>query len=171
MSFYLGGVDTVDKMLSCYSCKRKTCRWPMTVFSNIIDISALNALIIFKDIHPTWQETQKTTIRRKFLKELGLALAQPYMATRVRKPRAETAARLLTDISLDAPSCSSNPPKQPKIVPSQIKGRARCYLCYENRSASKNNVFETICCFCKKAACKKEHNRNICVKCIEEKFN
>lgn len=43
-----GGVDTVDKMVSGYSCKRKTRRWPMVVFANILDISALNAYIIYQ---------------------------------------------------------------------------------------------------------------------------
>ena len=37
-------------------------------------------------------------------------------------------------------------------------------------NASKNNVHETICCFCTNAACKKEHSRNVCIECIEEKL-
>ncbi|CAM4569943.1 unnamed protein product [Leuciscus chuanchicus] len=31
-----GGVDNVDKMVASYSCKRKTNRWPMVVFSTIL---------------------------------------------------------------------------------------------------------------------------------------
>lgn len=89
-------MDTVDKMLSCYSCKRKTNRWPMVVFSNIIDISALNALIIFKEVFPNWQTTQKTTLRRNFLRELGLSLSQPYMNMRKGMPRSESSASLLS---------------------------------------------------------------------------
>lgn len=49
ISFYnstKGGVDTVDKMLTCYSCKRKNNRWTMAVFSNMIDISALNSYTV-----------------------------------------------------------------------------------------------------------------------------
>ncbi|XP_031639747.1 piggyBac transposable element-derived protein 4-like, partial [Contarinia nasturtii] len=91
-----GGVDTVDKMLSCYSCKRKKNRGPMVVFSNIIDISALNAFIIFKEVSPNWQTTQKTTLRRNFLRELGYSLAQPYMDMRKGVPRSESSASLLS---------------------------------------------------------------------------
>lgn len=100
-------MDTVDKMLSCYSCKRKTNRWPMAVFSNMIDISALNALIIFKEIHPNWQTTQKTTIRRNFLRELGLSLAKPYIAARKNKPRSAPSASLHSNISADVDSTST----------------------------------------------------------------
>jgi len=32
------GVDTMDQMTRTYSCKRKTRRWPLVVFYNIVDI-------------------------------------------------------------------------------------------------------------------------------------
>jgi len=35
-----GGVDSVDKKITCYTCKRKTNMWPVVMFSNILDISA-----------------------------------------------------------------------------------------------------------------------------------
>ncbi|XP_049301866.1 piggyBac transposable element-derived protein 4-like [Bactrocera dorsalis] len=85
ISFYnstKGGVDTVDKMLSCYSCKRKNNRWTMAVFSNIIDISALNSYILYNDIDPNWKQTQKHTKRKCFLHELAISLAKPYMEKR-----------------------------------------------------------------------------------------
>lgn len=88
-------------MLSCYSCKRKTNRWPMAVFSNMIDISALNALIIFKDVNPNWQKN-KQTMRRVFLRELGLSLAKPYMAARKGIPRTESAVSLLSAVSRES---------------------------------------------------------------------
>ncbi|XP_036322141.1 piggyBac transposable element-derived protein 4-like [Rhagoletis pomonella] len=77
-----GGVDTVDKMLSTYSCKRKTNRWPMAVFSNIVDISALNALIVWMSVNKDWVDSQNKGRRKIFLLELGLSLAKPYMEHR-----------------------------------------------------------------------------------------
>ncbi|XP_031617441.1 piggyBac transposable element-derived protein 4-like [Contarinia nasturtii] len=197
-----GGVDTVDKMLSCYSCKRKTNRWPMVVFSNIIDISALNAFVIFKEVSPNWQTTQKTTLRRNFLRELGYSLAQPYMDMRKGVPRSESSASLLSasreslqwresspaiqssssSISRESsmsregsptllPSTSFEiPRKRAKSVPSVSKGRSRCHMCYTEKSANRNNMHETICCFCTKGVCKSTHNRNVCVKCIVERL-
>jgi hypothetical protein len=41
-----GGVDMTDKMLRTYSTKRMTRRWPVAVFSNMLDISALDAYIV-----------------------------------------------------------------------------------------------------------------------------
>ena len=44
-----GGVDTMDKMLSQYSTKRGTLRWPLAMFLNILDVCALAAFIIFQE--------------------------------------------------------------------------------------------------------------------------
>lgn len=136
----------------------------MAVFANIIDISALNALVIFKEINPNWQTSQKTTIRRNFLRELGLSLSRPYMASRTGKPRSSST------MNLHEMASSSHVSKRSKSVPLQTKGRQRCLMCCESNSASKNNMHTTICCFCLKGACKSTHNRNVCVKCIENKL-
>ena len=41
------GGDRADQMLRMYSTKRMTRRWPMAIFYNMIDISALNAFILY----------------------------------------------------------------------------------------------------------------------------
>ena len=38
-----GGVDNLDKVTATYSCQRKTARWPLLIFNNIVDVSAYNA--------------------------------------------------------------------------------------------------------------------------------
>jgi hypothetical protein len=43
------GVDTFDKRIRGFSCKRKCRRWPYAIFSNIIDIATNNGCIIFND--------------------------------------------------------------------------------------------------------------------------
>ena len=40
-------VDTKDQMVSAYSTKQIAHRWPMGIFYNIINASALNALIVY----------------------------------------------------------------------------------------------------------------------------
>jgi len=42
-----GGVDTADQTLRMYSTKRMTKRSPMTIFYNMLDISALIAFVIW----------------------------------------------------------------------------------------------------------------------------
>ena len=40
------GVDNIDKLLAKYTVKRRTNRWPLALFYNIIDIAALAAYFI-----------------------------------------------------------------------------------------------------------------------------
>lgn len=40
------GVDTMDQMLSGYSCKRGTKRWPLAMFYNILDVAGLASFIV-----------------------------------------------------------------------------------------------------------------------------
>ena len=46
-----GGVDTLDRMVRTYTCKRMTKRWPVALFYNMIDVSAVNAFIVWLEIN------------------------------------------------------------------------------------------------------------------------
>lgn len=63
-----GGVDNLDKVTGTYTCKRKTKRWPMVVFYNILDVSAYNAFVVWTEINPGWN-AGKPFKRRLFLEE------------------------------------------------------------------------------------------------------
>lgn len=67
------GVDTMDKLVRTYTVKRQTRRWPVTIFYDTIDISALNAYIIWCHLNKDWQR-QKGYKRRQFLLQLGKQL-------------------------------------------------------------------------------------------------
>lgn len=43
-----GGVDTLDQLCSNYSCNRKTKRWPLCFFYNIINVACVNSYVIYK---------------------------------------------------------------------------------------------------------------------------
>jgi hypothetical protein len=68
-----GAVDTVDQMCHKYSARRGTKRWPLCVFYNMIDIAALNALIIWKEKNSDWNKNKRYK-RRLFLEELEISL-------------------------------------------------------------------------------------------------
>jgi hypothetical protein len=68
-----GGVDNLDKLVRTYSCGRKTKRWPVILFANLIDICAYNAFICFIHVHPHYHRN-KSHKRRLFLEELALQL-------------------------------------------------------------------------------------------------
>lgn len=67
------GVDKADQMLRMYTTKRMTRRWPMAIFYNMIDISALNAFIVYISLNPDWLSDKKHK-RRSFLLQLGKEL-------------------------------------------------------------------------------------------------
>ena len=48
-----GAVDTLDQAINSYTCKRKTNRWPMIIFYNILDVPAYNAYALWTKINPT----------------------------------------------------------------------------------------------------------------------
>ncbi|XP_062864594.1 piggyBac transposable element-derived protein 4-like [Trichomycterus rosablanca] len=53
-----GGVDNLDKVIATYSCQRKTARWPLVVFYNIVDVSAYNAYVLWIEINQQWNASK-----------------------------------------------------------------------------------------------------------------
>ena len=68
-----GGVDTMDQMASTYTTKYKSRRWHVAVFCNILDLSCLNAYILYSLIFPN-QNANKSHRRRIFLVSLATSL-------------------------------------------------------------------------------------------------
>jgi hypothetical protein len=69
-------------MCSLYTTARKTNRWQMRLFYGMIDSAALNAFVILNENMPNFGEYKKDT-RKKFLKELALALIIPHARQRL----------------------------------------------------------------------------------------
>jgi Transposase IS4 len=78
-----GGVDNMDKLLGEYTCKRRTCRWPLALFYNCIDVAALAAYIIYMEHNPMFRSTDR---RRKFLRDLSTQLCMPNIEVRMTNP-------------------------------------------------------------------------------------
>ena len=76
-----GGMDNLDKLVTGYSCKRRTLRWPFVIFFNILDISAYNAFVIWMALNPDWNRGMLQR-RQLFLEELGKALVIPQIQRR-----------------------------------------------------------------------------------------
>ncbi|XP_035854995.1 uncharacterized protein LOC118494664 [Sander lucioperca] len=83
-----GSVDNLDKLVGTYSCRRKTARWPLAVFHNILDVSAYNAFVLWRELRPKWMRG-KLNRHRAFLEELGRALVTPLIERRRCLPRTE----------------------------------------------------------------------------------
>jgi hypothetical protein len=72
-----GGVDTVDQMAHHFTARRKSLRYPMTLFGNLLDLAGINAMIIFINRNPSWRPNHsKGPKRATFLRELALGMME-----------------------------------------------------------------------------------------------
>ena len=67
------GVDTMDQMVRWFTSKRKTRRWPMAIFCNMLDISALNAFVIWMSLK---KENHAGKRGNRFKRSLLISLAK-----------------------------------------------------------------------------------------------
>lgn len=101
-----GGVDTLDKMLRGFSCKRKTNRWPMVLFYNMVDVAAFTAFRLYELCHPDWN-SNKSEKRKIFLKELGFELAMKYMQNRCQNPLRKSVKTAMNLIGFKEPKTNT----------------------------------------------------------------
>lgn len=80
-----GGVDTADQMLRCYSTKRKTNRWPVVVFYNMLDVACLNAFVLWMHLDMEWCKS-KSHKRRLFLIQLATEMIYFGKESQIAKP-------------------------------------------------------------------------------------
>ena len=70
-----GGVDTMDQMVRWFTTKRKTRRWPMVIFYNMLDISALNTFIVWMSLNKeNYTAKRGNRLRRSLLISLAKEL-------------------------------------------------------------------------------------------------
>ena len=48
-----GGVDSMDQMCHAVTTKRKTNRWPMLLFYNVLDVASITALVVWRKVDPS----------------------------------------------------------------------------------------------------------------------
>lgn len=71
----------MDQTVKRYRSYRRSRRYTLVIFTNLIDLSALNASVLFTMLHPEWNP-RRTNRRGLFLKELGQQLVLPFVETR-----------------------------------------------------------------------------------------
>ncbi|KAK6324598.1 hypothetical protein J4Q44_G00039400 [Coregonus suidteri] len=81
-------MDKLDKLVTGYSYKRTTLRWPLVTFFNILDISAYNVFVIWMVMNPDWNRG-KLQRRWLILEELGKELVRSQIQRRQHIPRTQ----------------------------------------------------------------------------------
>lgn len=132
-----GGVDTLDQMCHAYTARRKTWRWPMAQFYNIIDVCGIAAKVIWLNLYPDWNKTKSNSLRKLFLKELAQDLVVPNIK---RRSTIHLTRPLKLNISDVLEQSSDN--METDDMPPVAKRLRRCYTCPSNkgRACCKSNV-------------------------------
>ena len=151
-----GGVDNLDKVVSTYSCKQMTARWPLVVFHNILDVSSYNAFVIWRKIKPDWMP-RKRNKPRVFLEQLRKALVKVLMQRRQHLPRTEAASALVKVLQSAMAACdqqceepATGTAAAPLAAPATgACKRKKCQLC----PPKKDSKTHTVCCRCKIYIC------------------
>lgn len=134
------GVDILDQMARYHTTKIGSRRWPMQVFFNILDLAAINARIVYKEV------VKVEISRRNFLIKLGEQLTG--------RNQDEDAP----NVQQDEATGDSTPSE------SFDKKRRKCQI-----RLCKNNLGSYVCRSCKKVACGKctaqKFTERICKKC------
>lgn len=144
------GVDLVDKKVRGFSTKRKCNRWPVSVMSNLLDISGINAQFIH-------QRTSGVTMDRvDFLKSVGYNLIDQQIRRRITNAKSlqkhvRTAIELLGYTIIDNVDFNRE----------LLKKQRRCQIC----QATADRKSKSVCCSCGKVICM-EHTYKLCHYCV-----
>ncbi len=135
------GVDVFDQMARLYSCHSASRRWPLAVWSNILDIAGINAHVIYNKCAGS-----TSVSRRAFLTKLISGLVGNEVAP--------------TSSSVSSPPSSSSPPSHGFPGNSRKRRKCRFPLC--------SNMTLSLCENCKRptcGSCSKEDSKIIYVTC------
>lgn len=160
-----GGVDNADKLVTEYSCARRTSRWPFRLFMNVLDIGALNSYIIWVFKNRDWN-SRKSNRRYHFLMELGKELTKPNVLRRACNPsgfhihivRAIESMGVSVARNTKASNISSTSRQLAKWK------RGRCFQCPRNNDKKVN----IICSKCKRFVCEQHRVTNTTMTCAKE---
>jgi hypothetical protein len=148
------GVDLVGQCINKYTVRRIARRWPMIVFSNTIDIAAINAMTIGLCHHPDWNN-RHTHARRLFLSELGLSLTKPHHGRRCQESHLSSKTKLA--LRLLGYELKRQPFSHQGHSDGSTQNKKRCYICPANPG---RKVRQT-CPTCQNHAC---NSHSVCAR-------
>lgn len=146
------GVDIIDQMIQNYNVARNTKRWPMVIFYDLLNISGINAMCVYKANNP-----MQIIDRASFIEKFAWELIRPqieFRATILQLPKEirRRANLLLGTVSI--PRSQPGPSKQ------YVR---RCSICPRTRDKSTRGT----CDKCGTYICK-QHAKKICTECFSD---
>lgn len=150
-----GAVDTFDQMSGNMNCNRKTQRWPLCLFYNMMNIASVNSYVVYAhNILRRSGGTSKPIPRQQFMFELHKELTRPWQEIRMNQRNMNRALRQTIQTVLTGERNMTTPAQ-----PDQQGARKYCSFC-----DVKKKRMTTTYCACGKAICG-EHQKKICPDC------
>lgn len=141
-----GGVDVLDQLCHTYSVQRKTNRWPFAFFMNAINVGALAAFVIHRNISGLDGQPVLTQ-RKNFFLKLAEEMIYDHVKRRSVVGLPLLHQEMISSVVGDNAAESSN--SSAKRVRPRIK--KRCVYC----PSKKDRKIKQICQVCKKNVCNK----------------
>ena len=147
----------MDHMIRLHRSGKTSRRWTLTFFFDMIDISLLNACIIYRALQrPNPQ--QRNRFRRQFLLDAGYELLNSFLTQRCLPgqkltPRVKTSLQLLGF----CPAISEEP-----LQNSERRKKKRCFLCERGRDFKTTRQCDT----CHQFVCQRHSQKISSVFCI-----
>ena len=157
------GVDALDQLVRNYSCYRKSRRWPMALFADIIDIAAYNAFVLFRERRTAEAQRGDSALSKRrfdFLKNLGEALIRPMMLRRASFPNGlhESTVNALRSFAIRVEQRVS----RAALPAAHDGGKHLCFICPR---ALKRKVHQR-CNNCNRTVCNEHSSKTlICDEC------
>ncbi|XP_050310635.1 uncharacterized protein LOC126746418 [Anthonomus grandis grandis] len=147
-----GAVDTFDQMCQNMCANRKTKRWPMCIFYNMINIACINAYVIYS--HNIFAQGGKPLPRQQFMMELHKKRTESHQTSRLENTKLNRELKKIISGVLKKEDA-------PEFVTENQKGpRKYCSVC----PITIKRMTTTYCPKCKKPICE-EHQIKQCQNC------
>jgi len=146
-----GGVDTLDQLCANYSVSRRTRRWPMAIFSTILNVAGVNSAIVLQC--NSKNDTSDATTRRNLLKDLGMALVKSHIERRDVRPLSRELRAVVIKLG--------GTPLPLNCFEVEPTRKARCSYCPRQKDTKTKNVCEK----CRAHICPM-HKHSVCENCL-----
>ena len=157
--YYNKTKGAMDQMCHTYSVQRKTRRWPLAYFMNLLNLGGLNAYITFVTQNPHWC-LGLSYRRRQFLEDLGLDLVQPIMERRAMSfvSLAKPTQQVMSVCGITSAASVAYNQDEAEQGPTKAK-RKRWYKCSLDRKSSRVRTS------CKRTVCAHHSTKSVEIKC------
>ena len=139
----MSGVDRCDQLLVYYALNRKTTKWWKRLFFRLLDMSVINAMILYVNIFP--EKGKERQCHKKFRMELAHQLVQPLLDSYADPFGGRPSGRnpVTSDIRLKG-----------KHFPISRQPKRSCVVCaYEKNASGKYKQTKTVN-YCEKYVCR-----------------